>query len=720
MPEEPEAGPRELFLSISVALIVWFLVANSLSSLLIDPLLRDSSLLTQSRYSINRDALDTISNDGKISIVGMGSSMAFKALDGKCIGDKLGDDVLVYNLAQPSSRAYTDMLHIPRLVNSTPEIVMIEIGPNLLGNTSLASKEYVELRFKLDTMKQDSSDLGGWVEIIDPEHREWVALNEIERMKFRQEYVPESIEELLVRLVEDEKTRAEIRTEGQMYGWVPILDSETWNDYLQLPIFPPDRYGFDGMSGEEREEYNATTMMKTGNYRPAYHSSQAHAALDYEISTLLENDIHVIIVGLPHHPTALTYVEDGGWDGFNETISKYSQWPGVTIFDQTWETGWEDEHFYDRNHLDDEGRIEFCHRITPVIEQVLNTTDEPIHFDLDPTQSIQVQAPTGISTPKLLVIAIDTEAGSRCRELPTDSSAEAVARCIYGIFGQERAGIIEMMDAADEVSVQLSFFLDIMGVFAHSNHIVEVMQYIDSRGHDVQLLMLPSIVNSTSWEEIQNTEQWNQSGATKDVYMNCWTQETADYWFSKSMEIFDEAGVKRPIAFRGGGYRYCDTIIRAMDKYDMTQSYNYKLFSSGRQNFSYGYIQNFEWENGVMEFPVTYVVGEDGFLRDTSRIDETAWSLPIDETFERFFEEQSSTRVMTMILHSFSFLSLNESGKYYLEDAAKLDSFRDFLNNFPSEYQIVSATELQEYIDAGTITSELSLSLELISHECQR
>jgi lysophospholipase L1-like esterase len=143
-------------------------------------------------------------------------------------------------------------------------------------------------------------------------------------------------------------------------------------DYLQLPVFPPDRYGFDGMSVEEREEYNVTTMMKTGSkYRPAHHSSQAHAALDYEISTLLKNDIHVIIVGLPHHPTALTYVEEGRWDGFNETMSKYSQWPGVTVFDQSWESGWEDEHFFDRNHLDDEGRAEFCARLAPVLEQIL-------------------------------------------------------------------------------------------------------------------------------------------------------------------------------------------------------------------------------------------------------------------------------------------------------------------------------------------------------------
>ena len=108
-------------------------------------------------------------------------------------------------------------------------------------------------------------------------------------------------------------------------------------------------------------------------YHPSYRGSQAHAALDYEISTLLENDIRVIIVSPPHHPSALAYVEDGQWDGLNETLARYAEWSGVTIFDQTWETGWEDGHFFDRNHLDDEGRIEFCHRIAPIIDDVLNT-----------------------------------------------------------------------------------------------------------------------------------------------------------------------------------------------------------------------------------------------------------------------------------------------------------------------------------------------------------
>jgi len=359
----------DLFTSVSVAAVLFFLLSNSMMSGISDPLMRDGSMLIGSRYTITQDALDTISEDNVVSVIGIGSSQVFKALDGSCVSENLENDALVYNIAQPSSRAYTDMLHIPRIVNSNPEIVLIEIAPNLLGNHSSYSDEYVELRFKLDTMNQDSSDLGGWVNLIKAEHRNWVALNENERLSFKQEYFPNALEERLNRMLLDESTA---REEGD-YGWIPDPSSEYWNEYLQTPIFPSDSRGFDGKTSEEREIYNTTEMIKTGrHYKPAFRDSLAHAALDYEISTLLENGIRVIIVSPPHHPSALTYVEDGQWDGLNETLARYAEWPGVTIFDQTWETGWEDDHFYDRNHLDDEGRIEFCQRLAPIIDQVLN------------------------------------------------------------------------------------------------------------------------------------------------------------------------------------------------------------------------------------------------------------------------------------------------------------------------------------------------------------
>jgi hypothetical protein len=49
----------------------------------------------------------------------------FKALDGECIRKEISNDALIYNIAQPSSRPYTDMIHIPRIVDANPEVVLI-------------------------------------------------------------------------------------------------------------------------------------------------------------------------------------------------------------------------------------------------------------------------------------------------------------------------------------------------------------------------------------------------------------------------------------------------------------------------------------------------------------------------------------------------------------------------------------------------------------------
>jgi len=358
----------DLFTSVSVAAVLFFLLSSSMMSGVTDSLMRDSSLMIQSRPVITREALDTIAEDNKISIVGTGSSMAFKGLDGKCVGNLLQEEAIVYNIAQLNSYPWTDMIHIPRLIQSNPEIVLIEIGPNILINISTEKgNENAKFRYKIDTSQQNSDDMGDWIELIDPALEQYIATNTYQRMEFRQEYVPESIEEHLIRLFYNESNAREEWT----YGWTPEPNSEDWVEYLQLPVFPPDRYGFDGMNETERQEYNLTKMGGSAGYKPLM-ESYAFVTLEYEITTLVENGIQVIIIGFPHHPDSINAVPNGKWDSVNETMEYFSRLDGVTIFNEIWESGWEDEHFYDRNHLDDEGRIEFCQRLAPIIDQVLN------------------------------------------------------------------------------------------------------------------------------------------------------------------------------------------------------------------------------------------------------------------------------------------------------------------------------------------------------------
>ncbi|MBT3771551.1 MAG: hypothetical protein HOE92_04525 [Euryarchaeota archaeon] len=325
------------------------------------------------------------------------------------------------------------------------------------------------------------------------------------------------------------------------------------------------------------------------------------------------------------------------------------------------------------------------------------------------------------SSPKLLVITVDVEAGNRCGELVSNNlTHNRISTCMYGAFGDQRAGIIEMMDIADEVGAKISFFVDVMEYYTYGDQMLQVMRDIDSRGHDVQLHFHPSMINSTNWEIIQNSEEWNESEATKDTYMNCWDQNTANFWFSNAMKIFDETNITRPVAYRSGAYRYCDTIIQAMANNNMTQSYNYNIFSSGRQNYSAGYLYNFQWENGVFEFPITYVKDQDGELRMSSRIDDSTWTLPANDIFERYYGNHPSTRVMTMILHSYSFLDTNEAGQYYLKDQSKVNDFRAFMLKLSDEYTIVSSSELQAYIADGSVRAVQKFPLSFLENECNR
>ena len=345
----------DMLMSVFVAMFLAMLLSHNLSLYLTEPRIRDQSAFTgSSRYAITVDALNTIAEDDAISIIAMGSSMTYKGIDGECIGDSLGSEIIVYNLAQSSSKPYTDMQHIPRIISANPDVVMLEIAPDILSTPS-GHQPYIQLRYTLDSMNQDNSDLGDWVDIVPSEYRQWVAMNDIERMRLRQEYVPSAIEEHLYRVIFDKD------------------NGKDWNDYIQTPIFPADANGMEGFSQQELDEYTEDRIRVSPWASPPSNGTLSHLALEYEITSLTGAGIEVIITTPAYHPEHLEYLENGQWDGFNETVLTFSQYDGVTLFDQTWtKNTWNHDDFYDRNHLDDDGREKYCELVIPTISEILN------------------------------------------------------------------------------------------------------------------------------------------------------------------------------------------------------------------------------------------------------------------------------------------------------------------------------------------------------------
>ena len=355
-------------MSILIASFLGMLLSHNLSIYLTDPIMRDQSLFTGSRYTITVDALNTIAEDDTISVIAMGSSMTRDSVDGLCVGEGLGENINVYNLGVSGSKPYTDMQHIPRLIMSNPEIVLIEISPDIIGTPS-GESSYLQIRYTLDSIYQDDADLGEWVDLIPSEYRHWIAMNDIERMEFRQEYVPEAIEEHLNRLVLDEDNG---KNDG-VWGWAPSPGHSSWNNYIQTPIFPNDIYGLEGFNQSKLDQYTETKLHVSPWAKPSPNGTLSHQALEYEISSLVEAGIEVIITTPAFHPEHLKFLEDGQWDGFNETVLTFSQYDGVTVFDQTWaEDIWTHDDFYDRNHLDGDGREKYCQLLIPTISEILN------------------------------------------------------------------------------------------------------------------------------------------------------------------------------------------------------------------------------------------------------------------------------------------------------------------------------------------------------------
>jgi hypothetical protein len=202
-PNSEQINFSDMILSILVASIIGMLLSHNLTFSLTESAINDGSIMQDSRLSgITTDSLKIISDHIDEPIIAIGSSMTLKALDGKCVTENLTSPSIVHNLAHVNSMPWNDMIHIPRIIELNPTLVLIEIGPNIMTNlTSEKALEYSELRYKTDTAKQENLDFGGWYDLLDPRLKASVATNDITRMEFRQEYVVDSIEEKLNLLI---------------------------------------------------------------------------------------------------------------------------------------------------------------------------------------------------------------------------------------------------------------------------------------------------------------------------------------------------------------------------------------------------------------------------------------------------------------------------------------------------------------------------------------
>jgi len=299
-----------------------------------------------------------------------------------------------------------------------------------------------------------------------------------------------------------------------------------------------------------------------------------------------------------------------------------------------------------------------------------------------------------------LVITIDTEAHYKRQ------SNDFVNKLIYGKMNGKQLGINEMMNIADEVGINLTFYLDILEEFRYPGEIVEVAKNIVDRGFDLQLHAHPEIIPDKSWEYIM-PKNWKQ---------NDWNEQEALIMFETMLDIFIKNNLPIPTSFRGGAYRYNENTIKILKKFGFKTSSNYNAFISKPDNQpkGWGYNGPFWWSNGILELPISYVPKNcDTDITHKDRLDNFMYEKEGNKIWDRMRAVKKCLKyppIHIMIMHSWSFLyeeailEYPKYPKYYIyKDDKKFEAYKNFLKNIPDDFKVVSITELYQLIQDGVI-----------------
>jgi len=374
--EDADANLPSLLISLAIAFIVFIVLSSTYNSVIVKPLLKDGSLITHGRFMITFDALETIQKDEAVSVVAVGSSITRASIDGNCIENLSQiDDLEVYNLGLSGAIPYTELMQLTALINSKPDIVLLEAGVNSFWDMDLQEKEfgsntpaYIEFRMKLNSIQMKDGDFGDWTDIIRDEHRGFLLDDMFSRNKEYSTYSSEAIEELFGRILLDESSAEEPTS------WLraPQTSDESWNNYLSTPNYRTGAWENNSTlrNPEAWFQENMERYSEYGEYTPQHNGTLFHVVLNHMVEELIRNDVKVVLVAAPRNPMIFEYLESGQTDGLNSSLLDLKLSDDVFIKNMFWEK-WETHDFLDRNHLNGDGRQKMCGILAPMIDSIL-------------------------------------------------------------------------------------------------------------------------------------------------------------------------------------------------------------------------------------------------------------------------------------------------------------------------------------------------------------
>ena len=321
------AGLRPLFFNLITTGIIIFVLSNPITSYLyLSNMDQDSTFHAEQNQIYRR--FESIKEDENYKVIFLGSSMTREDID--CIViENYGDYLSCYNLGSSSDIPYLRLLEIPKIIETKPDLVIIEITPNTFANISNLDylEPIIELRIGLASTIQNENEQKYWRENILEEHEKYLVDNSIEKTLFWNKYRQDILNEGIRNSLSSDAKEIDIKNPARNYS--VKNDSEL----LQL---------MDSFY-DEKGSFFSNDIEKSINL----------FSIEIMVNSLISNGIDVVFQSQPINPLAINNAPENFWDNYNSSVNKLEKTYHITHYNHFYS---ENYTFADLTHLDYEGR----------------------------------------------------------------------------------------------------------------------------------------------------------------------------------------------------------------------------------------------------------------------------------------------------------------------------------------------------------------------------
>lgn len=326
------------------------------------------------------------------------------------------------------------------------------------------------------------------------------------------------------------------------------------------------------------------------------------------------------------------------------------------------------------------------------------------------------------SRSRYAILTVDTEA------LPKRAAADHVNRLIWGRHEEGTAGIREICAIGDEFKARHVFFVDLCGAYGYRGELHEVIRWLDTAGHDVQLHAHPEYLPDDFWPR--------HGLSAKPRYMNQYADDARAEFVIRhfAAEITGVTG-KNIQAFRAGSFRWNACTIRALAASGIPLSFNNSMAAlyATQCVYSEPTTSPYLWSNGVIEVPMT----ERQFY---PRVRRGLWAmtdffvkhLKIRDRYPDFGKEwwrrlqfpasygnfpsrilgpYRSNSLLVVLVHSWSLLYWDRQGYGSYRDDRRVEGYRKLVQRLARDYDVITTGEFLDLHARGKITTTHTVDL---------